>query len=151
MKGSQVVAIDPNSGELQEAADGPLKIVMDAKDLLFLDDTFDVVTSFFTLMYIRRSEHQKVLGEVFRVLASDGRFLIWDAELPQCLDDSKDIVAFYLSVELPDRKIETGYGARWPEQRQCLPYYREIAESVGFGVSAQWQNRRVFFLELQKP
>jgi ubiquinone/menaquinone biosynthesis C-methylase UbiE len=127
MKGQQVVAIDPSRQELQEAADGPLKIVMDAGELMFLDGTFDVVTSFFTLMYIKSSKHQKVLGEVFRVLTSEGRFLIWDAELPRCLDDSKDIVAFYLSIELPDRKIETGYGTKWPESSQGLAYYKKIA------------------------
>ncbi len=151
MKGSQVVAIDPNRRELQEAADGPLKIVMDAGDLMFLNHTFEVVTSFFTLMYIKGSEHQKVLAEVFRVLVSKGRFLIWDADLPQCMEDDKDIVAFYLSIKLPDREIETGYGTKWPEQRQGLPYYKEMAENRGFVVSAHVQNGRVFFLEMQKP
>jgi len=32
MKGKQVIAIDPNRRELEEAADGPLKIVMDARE-----------------------------------------------------------------------------------------------------------------------
>jgi len=37
LKGSQVVAIDTDRDELLEAADGPLKIVMDATQLAFLD------------------------------------------------------------------------------------------------------------------
>ena len=151
MKGKQVVAIDPSRRELQEAADGPLKIVMDARDMLFLDDTFDAVTSFFTLMYIKGSEHESVFAEVFRVLAPGGRFLIWDVDLPQCLDKDKDIVAFYLSIKLPDRGIETGYGTKWPERSQGLPYYEEIAKRAGFIVSARWGHGRVFHLELQKP
>jgi ubiquinone/menaquinone biosynthesis C-methylase UbiE len=151
MKGKQVVAIDPSKRELQEAAAGPLKVVMDAGDMLFLDDAFEVVTSFFTLMYIRSSEHESIFEEVFRVLASGGRFLIWDVDLPQRLDAEKDVVAFYLNIKLPDREIETGYGTKWPEQRQGLPYYKEKAERVGFISSAHGQNGRVFFLELQKP
>jgi ubiquinone/menaquinone biosynthesis C-methylase UbiE len=151
MKGKQVVAIDPSRRELEEAADGPLKIVMDAGNTLFLDDTFDVVTSFFTLMYIKGSNHEKVFEEVFRVLVSGGRFLIWDVALPQCLDEDKDIVAFHLNIKLPDREIATGFGTKWPEQRQGLPYYQEIAERAGFIASDHEESGRVFYLELQKP
>ena len=50
LKGERVVAIDPNKRELEEAAPGPMKIIMDAKDLQFLDGTFSVATSFFTMM-----------------------------------------------------------------------------------------------------
>ena len=80
LKGNQVVAIDPNKRELEEAADGPLKIVMDANELLFLEDSFQVVTSFFTLMNIKASQHEKVFSEVYRVLRSGGQFLVWDLE-----------------------------------------------------------------------
>jgi hypothetical protein len=56
-----------------------------------------------------------------------GRFLIWDIDLPPCLDDSRDIVAFYLKIKLPDREIETGYGTgcrtrggEWPATESLL-------------------------------
>jgi len=151
MKEKQIVAIDPNRRELGEAASGPLKIVMDAGDMLFLDNAFNVVTSFFTLMYIEGSEHEKIFKEVFRVLVSEGRFLIWDVDLPQSLDEEKDIVAFHLNIKLPEREIETGYGTKWPEQRQGLPYYKEIAERVGLTVSDHKESGQVFYLELRKP
>ena len=151
MKGKQVVAIDPSRRELEGTDDGPLKIVMDAGDMLFLDGAFDVVTSFFTLMYIEGSDHEKIFEEAFRVLVSGGRFLIWDVDLPQCSDEEKDIVAFYLTIKLPNREVETGYGTKWPEQRQGLPYYVEIAERVGFIASNHEESGRVFSLELQKP
>jgi ubiquinone/menaquinone biosynthesis C-methylase UbiE len=151
MKGQQVVAIDPNRRELEEAAEGPLKVVMDAGDMLFLDASFEVVTSFFTLMYINGAKHEKVFQEAFRVLESGGRFLIWDVELPPCLDEGKDIVAFFLNIKLPDREVETGYGADWPEQTQGLSYYMELAEKVGFTVSDQKENGRLFYLKLRKP
>jgi len=151
MKGKQVVAIDPSRRELDGITEGPLKIVMDAGDMLFLDHSFDVVTSFFTLMYIKGSEHEKVFEEVFRVLVSGGWFLIWDVDLPQCLNQEKDTVAFYLNIKSPDREIETGYGTKWPERIQGLPYYKEIAERVGFIASDFKESGRVFYLELQKP
>ena len=53
LKGKQVVAIDRSKRELKEAAAGPLKIVMDATDLQFLDQSFGTATAFYTLMYIK--------------------------------------------------------------------------------------------------
>jgi hypothetical protein len=49
LKGKDVVAIDFKEEELLEAADGPLKIIMDAKDLKFLDESFPTVTAFFCI------------------------------------------------------------------------------------------------------
>ncbi|TFF89622.1 MAG: methyltransferase domain-containing protein, partial [Promethearchaeota archaeon] len=47
LKGAQVVAIDLRADELMEAADGDyLKVIMDAKQLKFLDDYFDTITAF---------------------------------------------------------------------------------------------------------
>lgn len=67
LKGRDVVAIDIRKEELEEAVDGPLKIVMDARDLKFLDGSFNTVTAFFSLMYVKNQEDQrkywKRLGE----------------------------------------------------------------------------------------
>ena len=151
LKGEQVIAIDPNKRELEEAAVGPLKVIMDARDLQFLDGTFSVATSFFTLMYIKRPDHAKVFSEVFRVLIPGGLFLIWNVIFPKRLDEDKDIAVFPLVVKLPNEEITTGYGALWPEEEQDLSYYVKLAEDVGFHVVAQRENDRVLFLQLQKP
>lgn len=63
--GHRVVAIDPRLDELEDAPEGPLKIVMDAKELSFLRNSFDAVTSFFTLMYINNDDHKQVFNEVY--------------------------------------------------------------------------------------
>ncbi len=83
---------------------------MDARDLQFLDSTFNMVTSFVTLMYTDGPDHEKVFSQVFRVLAPGGRFFIWDAALPLPLDREKDIAGFPLLVRRPDEEISTGYG-----------------------------------------
>jgi len=151
LKGAQVVAIDPNPRELKEAPPGPLKIVMEAQDLRFLDNTFGTATSFFTLMYIEPAVKPEVLGEVYRVLAPGGVFLIWDVVLPRCLDEDKDIVAFLLQVRLPGEEISTGYGARWPEVQQDLEAYVRLAEGVGFEIVEQREQDHLLFLMLRKP
>jgi SAM-dependent methyltransferase len=151
LKGKQVVAIDPNKRELEEAAPGPLKVIMDARDLQFLDGTFSTATSFFTLMYIRGPDHEKVFSEVFRVLVPGGLFLIWDVILPQCPDETKDIAAFPLLIKLPNEEISTGYGTLWPEKEQDLSYYLRLAGKAGFNVIEQREHNRVLFLKLQKP
>jgi ubiquinone/menaquinone biosynthesis C-methylase UbiE len=152
LKGAQVIAIDPNRRELEEAAPGPLKIVMDARELQFLDCAFGAATAFFALMYIKSKDHEKVFDEVFRVLAPGGTFRVWDAILtPRPDDANQDVVSVRLLIKLPNTEISTGYGTRWPEQTQDIDYYAQLAESAGFSVSAREQNDHVLYLELQKP
>lgn len=154
LKGEQVIAIDPNRRELEEAAVGPLKIVMDARDLQFLDCTFGAATAFFTLMYVKGPDHDKVFSEIFRVLAPGGMFFVWDVILsprPDEVDGKREIAAFPLLIKLPDKEISTGYGTRWPEKTRDLTYYAQLAKKVGFKVVTQQEHDRVLFLQLQKP
>jgi SAM-dependent methyltransferase len=151
LKGEQVIAIDPNKRELEEAPVGPLKVVMDATDLQFLECTFSVATSFFTLMYIEASDHETVFSEVFRVLHPGGLFFIWDAMLAQRPDTEKDAAIVSLLIKLPNEEITAGYGYYWPEEQRDLFYYVHLAENAGFDIVAQRQEGRTFFLRLQKP
>ena len=65
MKPKQVIAIDLSRRELEEAPEGPLKLVMDATDLKFLDRSFPTVTAFYMLMYVRaEADQQRVFREV---------------------------------------------------------------------------------------
>lgn len=151
LKGERVIAVDISQRELEEAPSGPLKVVMDARDLKFVDGSFHVATSFFTLMYIRGSDHPQVMSEVFRVLKPGGTFMIWEVVLPQRLDESKEVVVIPLTIKLPGEEIGTGYGTRWPEKRQDLAYYRGLAEAAGFQVVAAKEEGQQLFLELRKP
>ena len=152
LKGRQVIAIDPSKRELEEAAPGPLKIVMDAADLQFLDESFNTVTSFYTLMYIKDLETQRqVFAEVYRILRGDGRFLIWDVILPHRETEDKDVAVFVLAVKLGEEVVEAGYGMLWPEEGRRSSYYVELARSAGFEVVLQKEEGRRLFLELRKP
>jgi len=150
--GERVIAIDRFKEELEEAPAGPLKIVMDARDLQFLDGAFQTVTSFFTLMYIKAEDHRRVFEEVFRVLAPGGRFLIWDAVFPPREDSARDIAAFPVTVELPEGKtISNNYGVRWPAEGRDAPHFQQLAEAAGFEVVSQCITGQHVYIHLQKP
>jgi ubiquinone/menaquinone biosynthesis C-methylase UbiE len=154
MKPSQVIAIDIEKRELEEAPPGPLKIVMDAADLKFLDSTFDTVTAFFTLMYMPPDVRKKAFAEAFRVMKPGGRWLIWDAVIPTAMEEGTTGPAFFLTLKLPRETVRTGYATGWPAQPRDLAYYKSLAQEAGFRVAEEKEHGggfHTFFLELRKP
>jgi len=151
LKGQQVIAIDISKRELEEAPPGPLKIVMDARDLKFLDNTFNTATVFFTFMYISSDDHQKVFEELHRVLTPGGRILIWDVIFPEMTDKTKNMALFLFTFKLPDREIKTGYGVRRPEGEQGFAHFMELAKKTGFKIVSHQAIDQWFFLEVEKP
>ncbi len=150
LKPTQVVAIDLSKRELTDTPPGPLKIVMDATDLKFLDGSFQTVTAFFTLMYVPQPQKQKLFDEAMRVLAPGGRFLIWDAVIPARFDPSKLIVELPMRIRLPKETVETGYGSPWPDTARNAAYYVGFAAKAGFEIVTRQENARNFYLELRK-
>jgi ubiquinone/menaquinone biosynthesis C-methylase UbiE len=153
MKPDQVVAIDLYERELLESPPGPLKIVMDATDLKFLDGSFNTITAFFSLMYMKPDTQKKVFSEGYRVLRQGGQWLIWDAVIPTALDNETKIVAFHFLFKLPKETVKTGYGTFWPERPLDVAYYRALAEESGFQVVTLKEHTgkfRTFLMELKK-
>ncbi len=151
LKGRQVVAIDLIKRELEDAPGEPLlKIVMDARDLKFLDGTFSTATVFFTFMYIAPEDHAKVIAELLRVLGPGGRLLVWDPVFPAKADPGKSRIIYPLHVRLPGKEINTGYGVRLAEG-QGADHFVELAKAAGFEVLSRKDEAGWFFLELRKP
>jgi SAM-dependent methyltransferase len=150
LKDGQVVAIDISKRELEAAPEGPLKIVMDATDLKFLDASFNLVTACFTMMYIPEEDHQRVIEEAYRVLKRGGHLRIWDVVFPTRIELKKDIAVFPMSIKLPKEEIETGYGARWPANGRDTDHYAELARSVGFKVVELLKKDQWFLMRLEK-
>ena len=122
---------------------------MDANDLAFRPSSFDVVTSFFSLMYIKNIDHQKVFKEIHGVLKSEGKFFIWDVRIPSKHPD-KSIFVLPLKITLPDDTVETGYGVGWNNKEQDFAYFKELARKTNFDILAEWSRDEIFHLELMK-
>ena len=153
LKPSQVVAIDLYKRELEESPAGPLKIVMDATDLKFLDASFDTVTAFYSLMYMRAEIQKKVFAEAARVLKTGGRWLIWDAVIPAAVDSDTKGPVFYFEFKLPRETVRTGYGTFWPPQPMDVAWYQALASEAGLKVASAKEQPgafRTFHMELRK-
>ena len=150
LKGSKVIAIDIRKDELIEAPSGPLKVVMDATDLQFLDNTFNTVTAFFSLMYLPSKSRSQVFHEVSRVLTPQGKFYIWDVTIPPVTDPTKHLFVIPLTIQLPNEEVQTGYGVPWKDRDQTLDNYLQLAQQSGLTVLSQKTTDHLFYLELQK-
>lgn len=108
--GKNVIALDRRKEELLETKNNAIKLVMDASDLSFTDDNFDVVTLFYSLMYMSKDIQKQVISEAYRVLKKGGIIDIWDIEVPKYDGKGKDIFVAQLSVSCLGETTTTGYG-----------------------------------------
>jgi SAM-dependent methyltransferase len=150
LKGPQVVAIDLSKKELEGAPSGPLKIVMDATELKFLDASFETVTAFFSFMYMPPEVREKALKEIDRVLTPAGKFLLWDPIVPAQKDPKKEYAVFRYTFKLPATEIKTGYGTPYRPYVRDAAYHIGSAERAGFRVVRRRQQGRTFFIEFAK-
>lgn len=147
LNGAQVVAIDTSERELAETKNEALKVVMDATDLRFLPDSFDICTAFFSLMYIPKSKHSRVFEEVHRVLKENGEFLLWDVRIPKTDKKHRQVIV-PLKVQLPDETVGTGYGAKW--QTQDINHFKELAKEHKFKVVDEWSKDEILHMKMLK-
>jgi len=136
--GDNTIVIDKRRDELEESPDIGIKIVMDACNLQFLDETFDNITCFYSLMYMdvgaapcRPCPTDAALREAHRVLKPGGHLWIWDAIMSQPAD--ADVFVVPLDITLPNKSISTTYGISW-YKAQSAHTVANICESIGFTI-----------------
>ncbi len=148
MKGRQVVAIDRVGAELQETTNDSLKLVMDARQLNFLENSFGTATLFFTLMYVPFEDVSSIFSELSRVLKPGGELLIWDATVdvpPEYAD--KELFMIPLTINFPDgTSRQTAYGASI--RNQDVDLFLGAAQELGFEVVEQHTSGLTFFVRL---
>ena len=150
--GSGTVCVDISRTEISEARSrGAVAnwVLCDASSMPFRNDTFDVATFFFSLMYIKTLERKHaVMVEAKRVLKSDGLLYLWDA----IIREKPDLSVVFVEANLPNgEKIYTGYGVRGKaEKEQNLELVSKLAFEAGFRVVKESCENSAFHLELQK-
>ncbi|MHA1104339.1 MAG: class I SAM-dependent methyltransferase [Promethearchaeota archaeon] len=150
-KGVQVIAIDRRKGELEEALDGNyLKIIMDAKDLQILDETFETVTAFYMFMYVPMENRKEIFEEIYRVLKREGELVLWDMVIPKKGESNKDLYGAEIKVIIGDKEIDTGYGTHWNKE-QDLKYFIDLGKNFGFEVSSKQEEDKKIFIRFYKP
>ncbi|MCF7929471.1 MAG: class I SAM-dependent methyltransferase [Spirochaetales bacterium] len=148
--GANVVAIDKRANELYETNNDSLKIEMDAAQMGFVDNSFDVVTIFFTLLYMPADVKQAVLKESLRVLKNGGVLEIWDAFVPKYEQGEKDIFVADLEIVLPEETIHTQYGSLMGKEAQTDAHIRDWCTAIGLQVVDSFSNNVLFHLIFQK-
>ncbi|MHA2080451.1 MAG: class I SAM-dependent methyltransferase [Candidatus Thorarchaeota archaeon] len=149
LKGRQVVAIDKRRPELEGTSSDALKLVMDARELQFLEKSFGTVTIFFTLMYMPFEDLDTIFSEIARVLKPGGELLMWDVkvEVPADLDSKIKYFMVPLTVKFPDGTTnETGYGAYI--RNQSMQSFVTVATAHGFELEESRLNDLTFYARL---
>ncbi|MCF2135811.1 MAG: class I SAM-dependent methyltransferase [Candidatus Thorarchaeota archaeon] len=129
---SRVCAVDIRMDEIREARihDPPSQwLVADGRDLCFADNTFDMVTFWFSLGYFRTAENKtRAIREAYRVLQNGGILSIKAAQIT-CEEER---FIFRVLYTFPDGTLSSvGYGVRG-NQEQTMKSMRELIEDTGF-------------------
>ncbi len=151
LAGTRVVAIDIHKDELEEAPPGPLKIVMDARGLTFLDDTFETATMCFSLMYMKNETQRQVFAEAFRVLKPGGSLHVWDIGIAQKPITDMEYYAAPVLYRIRGETVSTGYGQTWPAEVRDEASYIAMAQAAGFAHVRTERNKYAFYMVFQKP
>ena len=158
LEDERCVAIDLSQGELDSIKKrvpslNSLMLTMDARELQFIDHSFEIATCFFSLMYMTKDDQVKAFSELFRVLKTGGKVLIWDLVIPEKPSDSeKTVYAVRLDITLPNTQIGTGFGIKW-NRSQEMSQVIDIAKNSGFIVdsSEHFADGECFKIFLSKP
>ena len=150
LRGKQVTAVDLRKEELDEAPDGPIKVVADARALPFSDNSFDAVTAFYFLMYVPVADHSTVMREAYRVLRTGGSMYIWDAVIPEIGERKQKLFVIPVKAILPAKTVYTAYGVQWKGRTMNSGSIATAAREAGFHIQESHDNKGSFILKLKK-
>lgn len=142
---SQVTAIDNRQDELDEAPEGFKKLLMDARNLEFVGNSFDNITLFYTLMYIEKEYHSTVIQEAYRVLDDHGDLHIWDANI-----NTANPFLVNLNINANGTIINTTYGIYKENAFQDREYFKSICKEAGLYLMDESLHDNQFYLHFSK-
>ncbi|MDD2364240.1 MAG: methyltransferase domain-containing protein [Eubacteriales bacterium] len=145
--GRQVTAIDKLQSELDEVTCDCEKLVMDACDLDFADQSFDNVTFFYTFMFMEQTEWQQALAEANRVLKVSGKLFIWDAVIESAYPEPFLVDVL---VNCVGEEVKTTYGVGKLEAKQNAQTFVDLAMDVGLKLVRCSEDSGQFFLQFER-
>jgi SAM-dependent methyltransferase len=149
----RVIGVDSQISEINEARrkcpPRTIFLVGDATRTNFVDNTFEHVTVFFGLMYVKGAEAKRALvAEAARVLRPGGRLHLWGTPVPP----GDDVFGVAVTVTLPGGEVvRTGYGVRGKGREQDLAMVRDFAAAAALEVEVADDHGGWFYLRLAKP
>lgn len=144
--GSRVTAIDNRQDELDEAPDGPRKLLMDACALSFAGDSFDHVTAFYFFLYLDAARRPDAVREAYRVLRPGGTISVWDADI-----DRAEPFLTELQIDANGTSIHVTYGIYKENARQDAELMKGLLGSAGFREIRSISGDGHFNLTYEKP
>lgn len=142
--GASVTAIDNRPEELAESPAGPVKLVADARKMPFSDGSFPSVTAFFTFMYLEQEDQLSAFQEITRVLAPNGKFYLWDAEIETAFPFLID-----LKIDANGEEVNTTYGIYKENARQNGRHFIRLAKACGLELIEKHVADHWFYLVFQ--
>lgn len=143
----QAVAIDNRQEELDEAPDGPKKLLMDAAALTFEDASFQHVTAFFSFMYMPRTVQAQAIAQAARVLRPGGTLHIWDAEISSAFPEP---FLMELDVDAAGAPVHTTYGIVKEEAAQNADHFLRLCQDIQLNLEDRQEHDGWFYLRLTK-
>jgi ubiquinone/menaquinone biosynthesis C-methylase UbiE len=130
----QVYGIDIRVSEIKEVKSKNVDcnwVVCDARKLCFKNETFDLITAWFSLMYITRTEDKtQVLSECKRTLRKGGVLNIKDANV----DVLEDVFVLNAQFKLCNGElVNTSYGVSG-SQKQNKDLFKIELTKLGFRI-----------------
>lgn len=143
----QAVAIDNRPEELDEAPDGPQKLLMDAAALTFEDASFQHVTAFFSFMYMPHAVQAQAVAEAARVLRPGGSLHIWDGEIQSACPEP---FLMELDIDADGTAVHTTYGVVREDAAQNADHFLRLCQDAQLNLAERQEHSGWFYLRLTK-
>lgn len=143
----QAVVIDNRQEELDEAPDGPKKLLMDAAALIFEDASFQHVTAFFSFMYMPHAIQAQAISQAARVLRPGGALHIWDAEINSAFPEP---FLMELDIDAAGTSIHTTYGIVREDAGQDADHFLRLCQNSRLKLADRQEHDGWFYLCLTK-
>lgn len=121
---------------------------MDVCNMDFESNYFNIVTIFYTLMYLDENQVREAFNECYRVLDKDGLLYIWDICIEFCTDNC--LIIAPISVKYENKIKDASFGSSTIKCTRNKEYYLELLSNIGFDIIKCELTKNSIFLVAKK-